>query len=52
LLHTSCKLGLPPSAVTQRLEQIQKKLDVRPLDRSARQLRFTDAGELLCRRGG
>ncbi|MGI4839983.1 MAG: LysR family transcriptional regulator [Janthinobacterium lividum] len=52
LLHASRKLGLPPSAVTQRFEHIQKKLDVRLLDRSARQLRFTDVGELLCRRGG
>lgn len=52
LLQASRKLGLTPSAVTQRLQQMEKKLDVRLLDRSARQLRFTDEGELLCRRGG
>lgn len=52
MLHASRKLGLPPSAVMQRLQQIQKKLDVRLLDRSARQLRFTNEGQLLCRRAG
>lgn len=51
LLEASRKLGLTPSAVTQRLQQMEKKLDVRLLDRSARQLRFTDEGELLCVRG-
>ena len=51
LLQASRKLGLTPSAVSQRLQQMEKKLDVRLLDRSARQLRFTDEGELLCTRG-
>lgn len=51
LLEASRKLGLTPSAVTQRLQQMEKKLGIRLLDRSARQLRFTDEGELLCLRG-
>lgn len=51
LLEASRKLGLTASAVSQRLQQMEKKLDVRLLDRSARQLRFTDEGELLCVRG-
>lgn len=51
LLEASRKLGLTPSAVTQRLQQMEKKLDIRLLDRSSRQLRFTDEGELLCLRG-
>jgi DNA-binding transcriptional LysR family regulator len=52
LLEASRKLGLTPSAVTQRLQQMERKLDIRLVDRSARQLRFTDEGELLCARGG
>jgi DNA-binding transcriptional LysR family regulator len=51
LLEASRKLGLTPSAVTQRLQQMERKLDIRLVDRSARQLRFTDEGELLCARG-
>lgn len=51
LVEASRKLGLTPSAVTQRLQQMEKKLDIRLVDRSARQLRFTDEGELLCARG-
>lgn len=51
LLEASRKLGMTPSAVTQRLQQMERKLDIRLVDRSARQLRFTDEGELLCARG-
>ncbi|WP_460141597.1 LysR family transcriptional regulator [Pseudomonas sp. S2_E01] len=51
LLAASRKLGLTPSAVTQRLQQMEKKLSIRLLDRSARQLRFTDEGEFLCLQG-
>lgn len=51
LLAASRKLGLTPSAVTQRLQQLERKLSIRLLDRSARQLRFTDEGEFLCLRG-
>lgn len=51
LLEASRKLGLTASAVSQRLQQMEKKLGIRLLDRSARQLRFTDEGELLCLRG-
>lgn len=51
LLAASRKLGLTPSAVTQRLQQMERRLSIRLIDRSSRQLRFTDEGELLCLRG-
>lgn len=51
LLATAHKLGLTPSAVTQRLQQLEKKLGIQLVDRSARKLQFTDEGELLCQRG-
>ena len=51
LLAASRKLGLTHSAVTQRLQQMERRLSIRLLDRSSRQLRFTDEGELLCLRG-
>jgi molybdate transport repressor ModE-like protein len=45
------ELGLSPPAVTQRLQQIERKLDTRLIDRTARRLRFTEEGTLLCQRG-
>jgi molybdate transport repressor ModE-like protein len=51
LIAAARKLELSPSAVTQRLQQIEKKLDTRLVDRTARRLRFTEEGALLCRRG-
>ena len=51
LVAAARKLGLSPSAVTQRLQQIEKKLDTRLVERTARRLRFTEEGTLLCRRG-
>ncbi len=51
LLAAARKLGLTPSAVSQRLQQIERGLDVHLLDRSSRKLRFTEEGELLCRQG-
>ncbi|NBI50753.1 LysR family transcriptional regulator [Burkholderia sp. ISTR5] len=51
LTAASRKLGLSPSAVTQRLQQLEKKLATRLVDRTARTLRFTEEGQLLCRRG-
>lgn len=51
LLATAHKLGLTASAVTQRLQQLERKLGIQLVDRSARQLQFTDEGELLCQRG-
>ena len=51
LLAAARTLGLTPSAVTQRLQQIERRLDVRLVDRSARRLRLTEEGELLCARG-
>ncbi|MFX7910540.1 LysR family transcriptional regulator, partial [Acinetobacter baumannii] len=35
----------------QRLQQLEKKLGARLVDRTARSLRFTQEGALLCERG-
>lgn len=51
LLAAARTLGLTPSAVSQRLQQIERHLDVHLLDRSSRKLRFTEEAELLCRQG-
>lgn len=51
LVAAARALGLSPSAVTQRLQQIERKLATRLVDRTARRLRFTDEGALLCERG-
>ncbi|MGI4861777.1 MAG: LysR family transcriptional regulator [Janthinobacterium lividum] len=51
LLAAARKLGLTPSAVTQRLQQLERHLGVRLVERSSRQLRFTDEGDMLCARG-
>ncbi|WP_375509092.1 LysR family transcriptional regulator [uncultured Caballeronia sp.] len=51
LTAASRKLGLTPSAVTQRLQQLEKKLAMRLVDRTARKLLFTEEGQLLCQRG-
>jgi DNA-binding transcriptional LysR family regulator len=51
LLAAARSLGLTPSAVSQRLQQIERGLDVHLVDRSSRKLRFTEEGELLCRQG-
>ncbi|RDU97629.1 LysR substrate-binding domain-containing protein [Trinickia dinghuensis] len=44
-------LGLTPSAVSQRLQQLEQRLDTRLVDRSARKLQFSEEGALLCERG-
>ncbi|SAL85663.1 LysR family transcriptional regulator [Caballeronia arvi] len=51
LVATGRRLGLSPSAVSQRLQQLEKKLGTRLIDRTARKLQFTDEGALLCQRG-
>ncbi len=51
LLSASRQLGLTPSAVSQRLQQIERGLDVHLIDRNSRKLRLTEEGELLCRQG-
>ncbi|ALK96764.1 LysR family transcriptional regulator [Massilia sp. WF1] len=51
LLAAARSLGLTPSAVSQRLQQIERGLDVHLVDRSSRKLRFTEEGELLCNQG-
>jgi DNA-binding transcriptional LysR family regulator len=51
LIAAARKLGITPSAVSQRLQQLEKKLDTRLVDRSARKLIFTEEGMLLCLRG-
>ncbi|MFM0075741.1 LysR family transcriptional regulator [Paraburkholderia sediminicola] len=51
LIAAARKLGLSPSAVTQRLQQLEKKLDTQLVNRTARRLQFTEEGALLCERG-
>jgi molybdate transport repressor ModE-like protein len=51
LIAAARKLGLSPSAVTQRLQQLEKKLGTLLLNRTARRLQFTEEGTLLCERG-
>ncbi|MFM0741385.1 LysR family transcriptional regulator [Paraburkholderia xenovorans] len=51
LIGAARKLGLSPSAVTQRLQQLEKKLGAQLLNRTARRLQFTEEGTLLCERG-
>lgn len=51
LIAAARKLGITPSAVSQRLQQLEKKLDTRLIDRTARKLVFTEEGTLLCLRG-
>lgn len=51
LVATARALDLTPSAVSQRLQQLEKRLGTRLVDRTARSLRFTQEGALLCERG-
>lgn len=51
LLGAARKLGVTPSAISQRLQALEKQLALRLIDRSARRLRLTSEGDLLCRRG-
>ncbi|MGF6771526.1 molybdate transport repressor ModE-like protein [Paraburkholderia sp. GAS199] len=51
LIAAARKLDLSPSAVTQRLQQLEKKLGAQLVNRSARRLQFTEEGTLLCERG-
>ncbi len=51
LIAAARTLGLTPSAVSQRLQQLEKKLGTRLVDRTARKLSFTEEGTLLCLRG-
>lgn len=51
LVAAARRLGLTPSAVTQRLQQLERRLGTRLVDRSARRLAFTEEGALLCQRG-
>ena len=47
LAATARELNVTPSAVTQRLRQIETRLGVRLIDRTTRVLRLTDDGTLL-----
>ncbi|WP_421402581.1 LysR substrate-binding domain-containing protein [Agrobacterium fabrum] len=44
-------LDVTPSAVTQRLQQLEQRLGVRLLERTSRRLHLTEEGKLLARRG-
>ncbi|MCU0646851.1 MAG: LysR family transcriptional regulator [Gemmatimonadaceae bacterium] len=45
------ELNVTPSAVTQRLQELERRVGVRLIDRSSRRLLLTDEGELLAARG-
>jgi DNA-binding transcriptional LysR family regulator len=45
------ELDVTPSAVTQRLQQLERRLGVRLVDRSGRKVTLTDEGETLVARG-
>lgn len=45
-------LDVTPSAVTQRLRQLELRLKVRLVERSSRRMRLTEEGALLAERGG
>ncbi len=45
-------LDVTPSAVTQRLQDLERRVGVRLLDRSVRRITLTDEGELLASQGG
>ena len=47
LAATARRLGVTPSAVTQRLQGLEARLGVRLLDRSTRRIRLTDEGALF-----
>ncbi len=44
-------LDVTPSAVTQRLQDLERRVGVRLVDRSARRVTLTDEGELLAAQG-
>ena len=44
-------LDVTPSAVTQRLQDLERRVGVRLVDRSARRVTLTDEGELLASQG-
>ncbi|MCU0633436.1 MAG: LysR family transcriptional regulator [Gemmatimonadaceae bacterium] len=45
------ELNVTPSAVTQRLQDLERRVGVRLIDRSSRRVLLTDDGELLAARG-
>ena len=51
LVGAARSLNVTPSAVTQRLQHLEKRLDMHLVERTARKLRFTDEGLFLCDRG-
>jgi len=51
LVGAARALNVTPSAVTQRLQHLEKRLGMNLVERTARKLRFTDEGHFLCDRG-
>ena len=46
------ELDVTPSAVTQRLQELERRVGVRLVERTGRRITLTDEGELLAARGG
>lgn len=51
LSRASRTLGLPRTTLTRRIEQLEKQLGMRLVERTQRYLRLTDAGRLLAQQG-
>jgi DNA-binding transcriptional LysR family regulator len=51
LTNAARTLGVTPSAVTQRLQQLEQRLHVHLINRSGRHITLTDEGALLAERG-
>ena len=51
LASSAREMNVTPSAVTQRLQQMERRLGIRLVDRSTRSMRLTDEGELLASKG-
>lgn len=51
LASAARELGVTPSAVTQRLKELERRAGARLVERTARRIALSDAGEILAARG-
>ncbi|MEE8371125.1 MAG: LysR family transcriptional regulator, partial [Sphingomonadales bacterium] len=51
LAEVARSLNVTPSAVSQRLRELERRLDLKLVERSSRRLGLTDEGELILKRG-